>query len=267
LGISVTGFVWLSVRESAARRLIILLLAVFIAYGVSYTLAPYLFLPSRHLRYSIPVIATIMFPAAISALAGMVERFLKLKGLKPIGVLLLTVLVLAFLGGRGSEAAGLNVCLENNQRIYRAVQSFPPNSVVAGWPRGLLNNIPYLCKRRAFMTFETHITFHKGYIEEMRRRMRALLEAYFASSLEPLVRLREEFGVTHLLVNTQHYSINRPSYFKPFDEWVKTAYTNGKRAGFELPRHFAEAGAEAGIFSDGPYVLVDLSRLRKGDET
>jgi hypothetical protein len=108
------------------------------------------------------------------------------------------------------------------------------------------------------MTVETHQVFHEGYTLEMRRRMDAIINAYFATSLEPIVRLRDEFGVTHLLVEREHFDERPPGYFVPFDRWIRRRRAAARPKEYELPKHIEMAG----VFSHSGTVLLDLSRIR-----
>jgi hypothetical protein len=156
------GMAWLILKESAARRLMVLTLAVFLAYGASRLFFPYLFLPNRHLKYSLPILATVMFPAAVSSLGGILESLTNIKWLKPASVLAVPVLALALIGGRGSTDAGLEVCIDKDHEIYNALSALPADSQVAGWPKGLLDNVPYLSKRSAFLKV-THLVVNKNH--------------------------------------------------------------------------------------------------------
>ena len=91
----------------------------------------------------------------------------------------------------------------------------------------------------------------------MRVRMRALIDAYFATSLEPVERLRDDHGVTHLLIERAHFGRRPPVYFKPFDGWINAARRAARGKRYELP---AQIGA-ASIFSFAGFELLDLSRL------
>src|SRR4029450_5452837 len=108
----------------------------------------------------------------------------------------------------------------------------------------------------AFVTFETHQAFHENFVQEMRRRMSALIDAYFAHDQMPLRRLRDEFGVTHLLLDVRHRSAPPARYFAPFDAWVASARARGAPPAWLVARLDA-----ATVFTDGPYVVVDLARL------
>jgi hypothetical protein len=107
------------------------------------------------------------------------------------------------------------------------------------------------------VTFETHAAFHTGALELMRRRMLAFIDAYFATSPEPLVRIRDSFGVTHLLIDTRHFDGPPPRYFSPFDEPIRRSAARLEGRTPEVIRQIPAAG----VFRHGPYVLLDLGRL------
>jgi hypothetical protein len=164
--------------------------------------------------------------------------------------------LLGLLAGRVSSNVGLTVNLRPDQALFDAVAKLPPNSMVAGWPRGIMNAVAYASRRPTLLTLEVHQAFHAGYIQEMRRRMYALIEAYFATTPEPILRLERDFGVTHLLIQRSHYGRKPPGYFRPFGDPIKAAREAGHER-YLLP----ELAASAGVFSRGDYVLLDLSKV------
>ena len=164
--------------------------------------------------------------------------------------------VLVTIGGRGSDKAGLNVEMRDAP-LYQAIAKLPVDAVIAGWPFTAIENVPYAARRTALLTFETHQAFHKQYVDVMRERMRALIDATLATSNEPLIRLRDEHGVTHMLVYLPHLRGGRLDYFKPFDRWVADAQR--KRAGKPLwLQDFVDKHA---IYHRGDYAIVDLREL------
>ncbi len=111
-------------------------------------------------------------------------------------------------------------------------------------------------RRSAFITYETHQALHAGYLDRMRERMDALIAAYFATTPEPLLRLRDEFGVTHMLVDPSHFYRTVPTYCHPWSRSVQHAH-RAARGRAELARRLAAGeGRKA-----GPYRLLDLSKL------
>jgi hypothetical protein len=91
----------------------------------------------------------------------------------------------------------------------------------------------------------------------MRRRMTALIDAYFASTSAPLLRLRDEFGVTHLVVDRRLY-YRPPRYFQPFPAEIEAAFHSSQGRWWVL-EHAADLGAK----TDGPYLTIDLAALDK----
>jgi hypothetical protein len=84
-----------------------------------------------------------------------------------------------------------------------------------------------------------------------------LIEAYFATSLEPILRLREEFGVTHLLLERSHFGRRPPGYFRPFGTLINAKREEAQGKKYELPKLIRSAG----VFSVGDHVLLDLSKI------
>ncbi len=129
--------------------------------------------------------------------------------------------------------------------------------LVAGYPSGVIDNVPYVCRRQALLTRETHEATHTAYAEEMRRRMRAFVAAYFAADAAPLARLRDEFGVTHLVVDKSHFGTEAPTYFNPFNAEIQSAHAAGRRHGFAV----LEFAGSLAVFSEENILVLDLRRL------
>jgi hypothetical protein len=170
------------------------------------------------------------------------------------------LLLLAAVGGRGSSRAGLNVELGNSS-LYEAISKLPADALIAGWPRGAIENVPYASRRTALLTYETHQAFHQRYADEMRQRMRAIIDATLATSNEPLLRLRNEHGVTHILVYLPHLDGARLAYFKPFDGWIEEA----RRASTGKPLLLQSLADEHAVYRDDSYALVDLRAISAPD--
>ena len=91
----------------------------------------------------------------------------------------------------------------------------------------------------------------------MRQRMRAIIDATLATSNEPLLRLRNEHGVTHILVYLPHLSGTRLAYFKPFDRWIAEA----RRASAGEPLVLQSLIDQHAVYRDDSYALIDLRDL------
>ncbi|MEY4544948.1 MAG: hypothetical protein RL685_1143 [Pseudomonadota bacterium] len=247
----------LLLREPAARRVALLGVASAIGYSAAVVAMPYAYLPERYSVYTGALLGTLAVSASVT---GLLPMGFQTGARRRLGLGLLAAhvaLLLSLFAGRVPESSGVKVDLTPSKPLLDAIAALPPQAFIAAWPRGLTNGIPYASRRSVLVTFETHQAFHRDFIEEMRQRMRALIDAYFATSLEPIVRLRDEYGVTHLLIERAHFRGRSPFYFKPFDGWLSAALRAARGKRYELPRQIAAAS----IYSFGDFELLDLSRL------
>jgi hypothetical protein len=251
--VAALGWVVLARRSPEARRLLVFLAAVVIAHTLSLVVTPHLFLPERYVAYGTPIVALLGVPTAFSFLATHAKPVVRNVPLA------WNLLVLALVGARGASWAGLTVLVPAGERpLYASIARLPKSSIVAGWPGFAIDNVPYLSRRTAFVTRETHMPFHRRPTLLLRERMRALVAAYFASDPEPLRALRLRHGVTHLVVDRRHFD-SPPPYFEPFGSEARVAFAAGKGRGFELVRMLQQN--RDGVAEAGGLVIVELSRL------
>ena len=282
------GWVFFAATRSGPRRVLMLGLAAFVGYSIARWVAPYFYLPTRYTNYAMPLLAVLMASTSIagffsvygrlgwkssraSALLARLKEWVASRGhlgallaervgtktaLRAGATLVFLLVVLVTIGGRGSKREGLGIDTRNDP-LYDAVGELPVDAVIAGWPHTAIENVPYASRRAALVTFETHQVFHGQYADVMRERMRALIDATLATSNEPLIRLRDEYGVTHMLVYLSHLHGGRLRYFKPFDEWIGEAQR--RRAG--KPLALQDLVDNHAIYRDGKYAIIDLREL------
>ena len=116
--------------------------------------------------------------------------------------------------------------------------------------------LPYLARRSVLLSRETQQPWNTKYVEMLRERMFALVRAYFATTNAPLLELRERYHVTHLLVDRDYFA-NPPTYFKPFDDFIRVTFERARGGRFAA----LDAVPRAQVLAAGPYVLLDLSKL------
>ena len=182
-----------------------------------------------------PVSASLRCPAATLAIAG---------------------LCLLLIGGRGSPEVGWDIDTRPEQELYAFLRTLPQDAVIAGWPEGPVDNVPFVCRRSVLLSYQTHQAFHRGYVLATRRRMEAIIDAVFAMQARPIRRLRDEFGVTHLVVDVRLYGPEPPTYFEPFRARIDERWHDAVRQG---PATLAFRGHAA--FDDGFIFVLDLGRL------
>jgi hypothetical protein len=251
--VTIISWVFFSMKSSAPRRVLMVGLAASIGYFISSPVAPHLYLPTRYTNYPMPLLAVLMVSTSVAA-------FSSVRDTKPVlrtgFTFLFCLVVLVTLGGRGSDKEGLRGEARNDP-LYDAIGDLSADAVVAGWPQTAIENVPYMSRRVALLTYETHQAFHKQYADVMRERMRALIDATLATSNEPLIRLRDGHGVTHMLVYLPHLRGLPLEYFKPFDEWIAEA----QRRRADKPLSLQDLVANHAIYRSGNYAIVDLREL------
>lgn len=251
------GLIVLGAKRDDVRRMAMFPIAAVIGHSLARGFAPYLYSPSRFVLYPIPVFFAVMLGGGlVGALDRLLPSKLNERGRAAVAWVVV-MLFMALLGGRGQPTAGLTFGLGTEQQeISAAVAALPKDALVAGWPDDPMNNLPLVARRRALVTGEMHIPFHKTYLDEIRKRMQAMIPAYFARSAGPLVTLRDDFGVTHLLVNYDHLNGRPPRYAQPYGTWVARAVSAGRG-----PYYAQTHAAEIAVWRKGRFALIALDRV------
>jgi hypothetical protein len=244
------GCAFLARRRVEARRFLLLPAAVVLCHTAALLVEPRLFLPERYVAYAVPIIALVAVPSTLGA-------FARVRTWSRTLPWLFNVLLVLVLGSRGVAWSGLTVNVPAvDHPLFAAIARLPKDAVIAAFPSETSDSIPYLTRRAVFLARETHMPFHTRYTELMRRRARALFDAYFTSSADDLREFRDRQGVTHLLLNRNDFE-TRPTYFAPFDRRIARDFAAGKANGFAA----LESAPKLGVFARGAWVLLDLGKL------
>jgi hypothetical protein len=197
----------------------------------------------------IPLALLVLVPVALDALGGAVAPPARRGTLRRTAPVLALVAWMALLGGRDALTHGYG-----DRRAYAPllayVRTLPKDALLAGFPTQT-DDIPLLARRRVLISREAHQVFHEGYLLEMRRRMAALVAAYYATDLGPVERLRDALGVTHLIADRQHYGDAPPRYFPPFEADMQAAWRTARVRGAVVP-------TLPRAYDDGRWLVVDL---------
>jgi hypothetical protein len=252
--VAAAGWIRMSVWNPAARRFLILPAVAGLTYVVSRLVYPHLFFPARYVFYTVPPVAYVVLASGAVGLwpIGRIDR----RQARWLGAIP-GAMALLLLGGRGSPQVGLSRLPASSSGGYAAIRDLPEGALLAGWPSGMIDFAPWITGRPALVTFETHQAFHEGYVLEMRRRTNAVIEAFYACDSRALTRLREEFGVSHFVVDLQLAQSRSAEYFAPFDREIRQL--REKCAGREL--EILRLRDSAAIFEDETVAILDLSRL------
>jgi hypothetical protein len=247
--IAVCGFLFTARESKRARRLLTLAALAPCLYVAAVLFDPVLFIPNRYLAH-LHIVLVLAIASGATALASSMKRSWQTVSLFTGALLIVAMADLA------APAQGLNVDVSRYRPLMESLASDPTARLIAGWPNGPVDSVPYIVRKPAFVAKETHQAFHTEPVLEMRRRMNALIDAYWAESLPPLLRLRNEFGVTHLIVNRSHYRDEAPTYFEPFRERILD-----RRAHCRAP--LTMRVNDAVTFREGDLFVIDLQRLER----
>ncbi len=208
------------------------LVSVF-GHALSVQFAPQLFLPERYVQYTVPLLSLLVLGIAWGGVERKPSRWTEPRIAVGCGLLLF------LFGSRGTSFVGVEVVIPEPERpLYAHLAQLPKNSLIAGWPTGPVENVPYLSRRRVLTAHQLQMPFHALFTETVRDRVRAVIAAELAPGPEPACRLLTHFGVTHFLVDLAPAAQVR-SYYRPFNA--------------EITRHLAARG-------DKPSFLVELAR-------
>jgi len=260
--LALIGCARLGYRDARIRRLA----AVGAAAAVSYVLAdwssPSLIVPERYVHFAIPLLVALILPSAV--LGWLPAKWLlpdrRRQRQKSAIILLVGVALLCLGGTHGTAFAGYYYRLPRREvPLLAALGQLPKTSVLAGWPTGVMDDVPLMTHRTAYLTHETHVPYHTLMTLTLRARMRHLISAYFSTDLKPLISLRDRQGVTHLVVDrTLIRGSHAPRYMSPFDGKIARAFDRMRHHASEVLRQEPRAA----VYADNRYFVLDLARLR-----
>lgn len=178
----------------------------------------------------------------------------------PVLALIMLLGILMSIAPRNPKTA-LDVRVPDNQRsILNFVQNLPPDSLIAGWPKGLMDNLPYITGRSVLVNYETHQTFHQAFVKDMRFKLNSVIDALYANKIQPILFLKNQFRVTHLIIQKDILNnIHPPEYFAPFDlhiAKVRKTLDNKKALVLRLPPKYY-------VYHDADFMVIDISRIQR----
>jgi hypothetical protein len=249
-----------SAHAGGAIRLIGFFVLCFALHVVAWLAAPYLYIPTRYFMFSLPFLITLFFPWSLYMILGQNPRLRSSPRLHRIAFLGVVAAYLLFFGGRGNVEFAGERSEPSVKALYDAIAALPREAVIAGWPVGPIRKMEYITRRNAFLTGDLHQVLHLEFMKAMRERMDAVFDAYLSTDAAPLYRLREKYGVTHLIVETRDFTdpAHVPEYFAPWRSRIPPRLAEIKGKEFLLNRSLQE---KAAIFNRNGLILIDLARL------
>jgi hypothetical protein len=253
----------LSLKEDhsgVGTRMMTFFIVCIALHVIAWLVSPYLFIPNRYLMFSLPFIITVLFPWSLYVILNrfpMLQLAPKLRNAVFLGIV--GVYLVAF-GDRGNvNLYGFSVD-EPSRPLVDAISVLPRGVLIAGWPIGLVQKVEYVTRRNVFLTLDIHQLFYLEFVKVMRERMDALFDAYLSTDAAPLYRLRQKFGVTHLIVDTRDFTDPKhaPEYFAPWEARIQPRLQKIKGKEYLLNRQLRQTAA---VFDQNGLLLLDLAKL------
>lgn len=249
-----------SERAAAGIRLSGFFVLCLVLHILAWLAAPYLYIPTRYFMFSLPFLITLIFPWSLYVMLGENLRLRSSPRLHRLTFLGIIGAYLLVFGGRGNVDFAGNGEEKAARALYDSIAALPKEAVVAGWPVGPIRKMEYITRRNAFLTGDLHQVLHLEFMKAMRERMDAVFEAYLSTDAAPLYRLRDKYGVTHLIVETRDFTdpAHAPEYFAPWRSRIPPRLAAIKGKEFLLSRSLHERAA---VFHRDGLILLDLARL------
>lgn len=245
----------LAKRDFVARRLLALFLIGAALSAVAIVMVPAMYVPTRY-------VGCVWLAAVVVATPYAAFRYghafpVGLRGLRHGSLVLAgSILSIVFVGAGRLTTQGLSVRpnVAERQLLEFAAQS-PAHSVFAGWPNGVVENVPYFSRRTAFLTYELHQAFHLNVAREARARAIALIDAWYAKTPQGMVDLRHRYGVDYFIIDKS--LIGSAAYFKPFDGRIRAMR---EALGGDTP-YVVHPDRQSVVFENSNYVVLSLRKV------
>jgi MFS family permease len=249
-----------------SRRSVILLqlvLASLCLYLVAHLLLFRLYLPSRYVTFSVPMVLAISGGLGLAMLIEAVVRRLppNRRSWVAAGLPLALATGLALYPGRYNAELRRDL----HPDLSAHLRSLPKDTLIVG-VTAETDSVPYFANRPVLMS-RVYSTFawRVGYYAEVRQRLEAMISAYYAESLDEFLEFADRYGVDIVLVNRLAF---RPQSvhsvwggawgppWEPFGSLVTQRFTSARR--FAL----LQSVGLCSVFNDGPVAVVPTSCLR-----
>jgi hypothetical protein len=227
---------------------------------IAWAAAPYLYIPARYFMFSLPFLITLVFPWSLYVLLKSLPSLRSSPTRHAAAFLAVIGLFLMIFGGRGNVAFSEPALNNAEKRLFDAIAALPKEAVIAGWPLGPLRKVEYVTRRNVFLTGDLHQVLHLTFLQAMRNRMEAVFDAYLSAEPAPVFRLRDEFGVTHLVVEIRDFTDaeHPPEYFAPWKSRIQPRLAEIKGREYLLDKSLHQ---KAALLNQDGLLLLDLAKL------
>jgi hypothetical protein len=222
------------------------------SYFLARVLAFQLYLPHRMVQHTLPYVAVVLFVLLLVAAARAMFEDDKRVNLAVAGVAL-SVFVLC---GDGVWAPGLR-SYAKDAPLYTWLHDHTKHTDQFAGSLAVLDEIPLFASRQMYVNWKMAHPVRRGYYDEMERRIRAMMDATYATTKEQVLAFAEKEKIDYFIVDHRVFDEVEESLFEPIRKDVVKMQKQRKAQGFFLEH----VPADAIVFHHGDYDVVDLKRL------
>ena len=241
-------------RDPVYCRLVMFVFICMVLYVFSRAIYPTLYMPARYTDYMLGILLILILPLAPVAIGQWIG--IKSRQLGQSVMLILCVVGVLLLGNRGDAQSGYKILEYDKYPVMKVLGDLDPDVMIAGWFMYPTQSVPYFLQRPVLIGYEVHQVFHRFYALEMRARTLSVVDAYYSQTVEDVKKLRENMGVTHLLIHRSHLK-HTAKYFKPYHTYVYKRFKRSKM------KDLLDGPLKSAIsYQDQQFILLDLSLIQ-----
>ena len=241
---------WFICRRDNVLPLTTLWITVMFLYAISSLAYPKLYIPTRLVRYVMPM----LFLAGVTLVIGESKHFIsRFRTGKYVTTGVICLVMIIGLIYAPSPRKGFPYDFKSIAPLYDTIRKLPTDIMIVGWPDPVLDAVPLFGHRPILAGYETYQLFHKRYFFYVRERMGDTIKFLFTYNKEELKLFKEKYGISHVLLPSRIYQeCNSLSIFSPFTEETRTLCQRNKNP---IIRSLNEKHT---IWSGSGYILKEL---------
>jgi hypothetical protein len=247
------------------RRAIILVQLLAASFGLFFLAHLLLFrlhLPDRYVKWSLPlalaVAAGLALGILIEATAGRVAPYRRRLVAGGLGIglaIALAVYPADYDGG----------FVHDHRPAVTAYLRAQPKAILVAGVSADTDSVPTFAHRRILVSRKYAIAYHLGYYGELRQRMEALIDAYYAESPSEIADFAAHYGVDLFLVNRAAFrsATAGDAWGFPYAAWEP--FTSAISSKLQRSKRFAllELARRCAAVDDGEVAVVPTACLRR----
>lgn len=253
--ILLAGLFLLAIKQwKLASPLIMLVISGLLFFIIARLKAFQLGFPNRFLDYPIIAAALLLWPAAWNWIQAETKptkyRLLYFSGIAAVLLTFPPVIPLF-------QKQALSV--SKYEDLLHHINDNEEIMLIAGWPESPNDDIPLFSQKEIFIDYEHAHPLYLDYYNQIRIRLIDLIRLTFTTNASQAAAIRDQYGLSHLLVKKSHFSKNRrsPDLFAPYNDLVSFYRKHHQEQDFLFnspPDYWID-------FENDIYLVVDLSAL------